>query len=216
MTPAFRERRTPNARRGWIGIGQDRSVDRRGHWAAGANAKRRRVHAPRDASPKNKRLKSWGRMQSSPPPAKGKGMFWSSDWAWGMPLLVLTVVFHVCVFVLIVKALVLKVHSERNARNLVHFFVAIALTALAAAALHGLEATAWAILYVRVGAMSDLSTSILYSLSAITSYGHSEVFLEDRWKLLGAIEAMNGLILFGLTTAFLFAAIEEVRPVRRR
>ncbi len=143
-------------------------------------------------------------------------MFWSSDWAWGMPLLVLTVVFHVCVFVLIVKALVLKVHSERNARNLVHFFVAIALTALAAAALHGLEATAWAILYVRVGAMSDLSTSILYSLSAITSYGHSEVFLEDRWKLLGAIEAMNGLILFGLTTAFLFAAIEEVRPVRRR
>ncbi len=143
-------------------------------------------------------------------------MFWSSDWAWGMPLLVLTVVFHVCVFVLIVKALVRRVHSERSARNLARFFVAIALTALCAAALHGLEATAWALLYVEVGAMSDLSTSMLYSLSAITSYGHSEVFLEQRWKLLGAIEAMNGLILFGLTTAFLFAAIEEVRPVRRR
>ena len=142
-------------------------------------------------------------------------MFWSSDWAWGVPLLMLTVVFHVCVFVLIVKALVLKVHSERNARNLAHFFVAIALTALCAAALHGLEATAWAFLYIQVGAMSDLSTSMLYSLSAITSYGHSKVFLEQRWRLLGAIEAMNGLILFGLTTAFLFAAIEEVRPVRR-
>ncbi len=142
-------------------------------------------------------------------------MFWSSDWAWGMPLLVLTVVFHVCVFVLIVKALVRRVHSERSARNLARFFVAIALTALCAAALHGLEATAWALLYVEVGAMSDLSTSMLYSLSAITSYGHSEVFLEQRWKLLGAIEAMNGLILFGLTTAFLFAAIEEVRPARR-
>ena len=143
-------------------------------------------------------------------------MFWSSDWAWGMPLLMFTVVFHVCVFVLIVKALVFKVHSERSARNLAHFFVAIALTALCAAALHGLEAAAWAFLYIQVGAMSDLSTSMLYSLSAITSYGHSEVFLEQRWKLLGAIEAMNGLILFGLTTAFLFAAIEEVRPVRRR
>jgi hypothetical protein len=143
-------------------------------------------------------------------------MFWSSDWAWGMPLLMLTVVFHVYVFVMIVKVLVLKVHSERSARNLAHFFVAIALTALCAAALHGLEAMAWAVLYIGVGAMSDLSTSMLYSLSAITSYGHSNVFLEERWKLLGAIEAMNGLILFGLTTAFLFAAIEEVRPLRRR
>ena len=57
---------------------------------------------------------------------------------------------------------------------------------------------------------------MLYSLSAITSYGHSAIFLEERWKLLGAIEAMNGLILFGLTTAFLFAAIELVRPDRRR
>ena len=142
-------------------------------------------------------------------------MLWSSDWAWGMPLLVVTVVFHVCAFVLIVKTLMLKVRSDRNARNLAHFFVVIALTALGAAALHGLEATAWALLYVRVGAMADLSTSMLYSLSAITSYGHSEIFLETRWKLLGAIEAMNGLILFGLTTAFLFAAIEEVRSVRR-
>ena len=57
-------------------------------------------------------------------------MYWSSDWAWGVPLLMLTVVFHVCVFVLIVKTIVLKVHSERSARNLAHFFVAIASTAL--------------------------------------------------------------------------------------
>ncbi len=143
-------------------------------------------------------------------------MYWSSDWAWGVPLLMVTVVFHVCVFVLMVKALVLKVHSGRSARNLAHFFLAIALTALGAAGLHALEATAWAFLYIRVGAMSDASASMLYSLSAITSYGHSNVFLEERWRLLGAIEAMNGLILFGLTTAFLFAAIEEVWPVRRR
>jgi hypothetical protein len=142
-------------------------------------------------------------------------MFWSSDWAWGVPLLMLTVVFHVCVFVLIVKTIVLKAHSERGARNLALFFVSIASTALAAAALHGLEATSWALLYVRLGAMSDVSNSMLYSLSAITSYGHSNIFLEERWRLLGAIEAMNGLILFGLTTAFLFAAIEEVRSVRR-
>jgi len=56
---------------------------------------------------------------------------------------------------------------------------------------------------------------MLYSLGAMTSYGHADVYLEDRWRLLGAIEAVNGLILFGLTTAFLYAAIHQVWPLRR-
>ena len=44
---------------------------------------------------------------------------------------------------------------------------------------------------------------MLYSLSAMTSYGHASLFLEDRWQLMGALEALNGALLFGLTTAFL-------------
>ena len=56
---------------------------------------------------------------------------------------------------------------------------------------------------------------MLYSVSAMTSYGHANVYLEDRWQLLGAIEAVNGVILFGLTTAFLFAAIQQLWPLRR-
>ena len=54
---------------------------------------------------------------------------------------------------------------------------------------------------------------MLYSLGAVTSYGHAPIF--SRTALLGAIEAVDGLILFGLTTAFLYAAIHEVWPLRR-
>ena len=141
---------------------------------------------------------------------------WWSDWSWGLPLLVATVVFHVSMFVLMERALVPRAGRGVHVHPRRYFIVAIALTALGAATLHGVEATAWAVLYIWLGAMCDLPAAMLYSLSAITSYGHAEIFLEDRWKLLGAIEAMNGLILFGLTTAFLFAAIELVRPSRRR
>ena len=56
---------------------------------------------------------------------------------------------------------------------------------------------------------------MLYSLGAMTSYGHAEVYLAERWQLLGATEAVNGLILFGLTTAFLYAAIHEVWSLGR-
>jgi len=42
------------------------------------------------------------------------------------------------------------------------------------------------------------------------------VFLEERWQLMGALEALNGIILFGMTTAFLFAAIQRTWPLGRR
>ncbi len=42
---------------------------------------------------------------------------------------------------------------------------------------------------------------MLYSLNAITTYGHSDVHLSGHWQLMGALEALNGMLLFGLTTA---------------
>jgi hypothetical protein len=49
-------------------------------------------------------------------------------------------------------------------------------------------------------------------LNAITTYGHESVSLEPLWQMVGALEALNGMLLFGLTIAFLFAMVQEVRP----
>jgi len=136
-------------------------------------------------------------------------MYWRYDWAWGLPVLVLTVVAHVCVLVLALEALVRL--APKRKPNLLRSVAVLALTALGAATLHGLEAAVWATLYLGIGALTSVQSAMLYSLGAITSYGHAEIFLEDRWQLLGAIEAVDGLIIFGLTTAFIFTAIQELR-----
>jgi hypothetical protein len=135
---------------------------------------------------------------------------WPGDWAWGLPVLVVTVVFHVSVFMLIINLFISR--PRRSRRRPWHFIVLVAIMALLAAIMHGLEAAAWAFLYVWLGALPNLSEAILYSLGAITSYGHASIFLEGHWRLLGAIEAVNGLLIFGLTTAFLFAAIHKAWP----
>jgi hypothetical protein len=57
---------------------------------------------------------------------------------------------------------------------------------------------------------------MLYSLSAITSYGHAAIFLDSHWQMMGALKALNGVILFGLTTAFLFALIQTIWPLGSR
>jgi hypothetical protein len=139
---------------------------------------------------------------------------WVPDWLWGAPFLVLTTVAHVCAIVWTAKALGLNRHYNTPPTAL-RFINFVALAALASAAYLALEAAAWAALYFWLGALPAWAPAMLFSLEALTSYGHSSVYLEDRWRLLGAIEAVNGLILFGLTTAFLYAAIHEVWPLRR-
>jgi len=137
-------------------------------------------------------------------------MIWANDWLLGLPLLVATVVIHVTAFMTVTKTLIPE--DVPSARKMLAFNVSVAILALFAAILHGLEASAWALLYVYVGASPDFSDAMLYSLGAITSYGHAPELLAPEWRLVGAIEAVNGLILFGLTTAFFFAAIQNAWP----
>jgi hypothetical protein len=82
--------------------------------------------------------------------------------------------------------------------------------------LHGLEAGIWAAAYRLLGALPDNRSAMLYSVGAMTTYGHANIFLENRWQMMGALEALDGMLLFGLTTAFLFAMIQRVWPLGSR
>lgn len=139
-------------------------------------------------------------------------MDWANNWIWGLPLLVATVVVHVTAFMVVTKAMIPEIAP--SARRMIDFNVSVAVLAMFAAVLHSLEALAWAYLYVYVGALPNMAEAIVYSLNAITAFGHTQEYLSVDWRLLGAIEAVNGLILFGLTTAFFFAAIQNAWPGR--
>jgi hypothetical protein len=94
------------------------------------------------------------------------------------------------------------------------FAVIVGVTALLATALHALEAGAWAAAYRLLGALPDNKSAMLFLLNAITSYGHANLDLEPHWQRMGALEALNGVLLFGLTTAFLFAVMHHVLSLR--
>ena len=143
---------------------------------------------------------------------------WVGDWAWSLPLIVLTVVVHVCGLAAIGEQVVRALGGETVGRRnfMLKFAVVMAVTSLLATLLHGFEAAIWAAAYWFLAALPDARTAMLYSLSAMTSYGHAALFLKDRWQLMGALEALNGMLLFGLTTAFLFAIIQRAWPLGSR
>jgi hypothetical protein len=141
---------------------------------------------------------------------------WGADWIWGCPLIVLTVILHVlCIGYINQKAVLMHGRMISPRYKTAMFGFVVGSTALLATLLHGIESGIWAVAYVFIGALTDFRSAMLYSLGAMTTYGHETLYLEDRWRLLGTLEALNGWLLFGLSTAFLFFLIQEVSPRRR-
>ena len=135
----------------------------------------------------------------------------TADWALSLPLIVLTVVVHAVGLGLMmpgrgrISGFIWRRHSQAM------FVVLIGASTLFATCLHAMEAVIWATAYWRLGALPDFRSSVLYSVNAMTSYGHTKLLLEDRWQYMGALEALNGWLLFGLTTAFLVTVIHKAR-----
>lgn len=83
-------------------------------------------------------------------------------------------------------------------------------TALSTAMLHAIEVSSWAVHYQLLAALPDRQSAMLYSMNAMTSYGHVNLYSAPRWQMMGSLEALNGWILFGFfTTAFLFAVVQK-------
>lgn len=141
---------------------------------------------------------------------------WSIKWAWGLPLIVLTVVIHVFGLGLMRREAVRVFERTIQYHHRVPVFAAVlgGMTLLATM-LHGIEAIIWAVAYRALNALPDVESAIIYSLNAITSFGHTALHLENHWHLMGALEALNGWLLFGLTAAFLFAVIDRFGLVGR-
>jgi hypothetical protein len=136
---------------------------------------------------------------------------WWEDYLWGIPMIIACLGFHVSGLISI-ESIFQKHYFNIKSKSLSSYLIVISLASAAILMLHVLESIAWAILYIKLSAFSEMKTSMLYSLNALTSYGHENTQLQAQWKLLGAIESMNGVLIFGLTAAYLFSLMNEIRP----
>jgi hypothetical protein len=130
---------------------------------------------------------------------------WGVDWAWGVPLIVFTVMFHVVGLNFIRRRADRRIDYLRKHQSVSVAFITLCLTVL-----HSIEALCWAVLFRFLGAIPDHPTAVLYSLNALTAFGHTNLTLERKWLLMGSMEALNGWILFGLSTAYMFVLIEQI------
>jgi voltage-gated potassium channel Kch len=83
-------------------------------------------------------------------------------------------------------------------------------------ALHVAEATIWATFFYARSLFDDFETSLYFSLKTFTTVGYGDVLLPHRWRLLGGVEALCGILLCGLSAAFVFAIVNALFKIRVR
>jgi hypothetical protein len=84
------------------------------------------------------------------------------------------------------------------------------IVSLVTAAAHLLQIALWAIVCLICGETASFSQAFYWSAQNYTALGYGDVHLSERWQLLGPLEAVNGLLLFGLSTAVMFAVLSRL------
>jgi hypothetical protein len=139
-------------------------------------------------------------------------------WIWGLSLIALTIIIHAMGLSLATFMLrSIRVRLESASLSLRHgywiFIRTIGGVGLLLAVLHGIEAGFWAEAYLWLGAVDSPEAAILYSVDSMSTRGASGQVLQQNWQLMGALEAFNGMLLFGLSTAFIFAVMQVYWPL---
>ena len=76
-------------------------------------------------------------------------------------------------------------------------------------AAHFLEVMVWALAYVIVDAAPAGADPVYFAFVNYTTLGYGDVIPVERWRLLGPITAMNGVLMFGWSTAVIFEVLRR-------
>jgi len=132
----------------------------------------------------------------------------------GLVAVICTIMIHA----LPLSATVDFVHRERKlGRAGTNFWIDMGIVGLAilyALAAHLMEIALWAVVYVICGEFADFGTAYYHSAVNYTSLGYGDLIMSPSWKLLGPLETANGMLLFGVSTAMIFAVIQRLVEAR--
>lgn len=102
-------------------------------------------------------------------------------------------------------------HRHADEAEMVRQGVTIGAAATGLFLLHAIEIWLYAAFYVVVRALPGLEDALYFSTASYTTVGYGDVVLNSEWRVVGAIESANGIILLGWSTAFFVAIVGRIR-----
>jgi hypothetical protein len=78
---------------------------------------------------------------------------------------------------------------------------------------HLIEIGVWALVFIVLEVAPKQTDAFYFALVNYTTLGYGDILPVERWRLLGPMTAMNGVLLFGWSTAVIFDVLRRVSPV---
>ncbi len=72
------------------------------------------------------------------------------------------------------------------------------------------QVTLWGVLFVWLGEFTELYEAVYHSAVNFASLGYGDIVMQQQWKLLGALEAINGVLMLGMSAAALMAILQHM------
>jgi hypothetical protein len=137
----------------------------------------------------------------------------SASWTWGISLIVATITIHaIGVVMMALVGLRIKTRVQTREHVIPIIIGVIAVAGLVLTVLLGMEAVIWAAAYLWLGTFHSSFDAMLFSVGSMTTVGAPGLVLQRHWQMMGALEAANGALLFGISTAYIFGVMQVYWP----
>ena len=122
----------------------------------------------------------------------------------GSLILILCTVLHLVVVAQIL-AFLRKTRDTADSAGPIRRLSLLSLAILGPIFSHTLHVYIWSLALLQIGALTGYETAIYFTLVTYTTLGYGDLTLDPGFRILGAMSSVTGIIMFGMTTAFLVA-----------
>lgn len=107
--------------------------------------------------------------------------------------------------------------QRRNSivRSLRRQVLTIAILAVVLLSVTLIEAGLWSLTYVAIGAIEDVEKAVYFSVVTFTTLGYGDVVPGEGWRVLAAVQAAVGILVFGWTTSLMITVVQRMSEIAR-
>jgi len=131
--------------------------------------------------------------------------------AFGSVLMVISVLMAALAIWALETAFSRNAHWLARAPHRPKLALVIVATSLAVLAMVTASVWLWAVAFHHMGVFATFEEAMYFTLVTFTTLGYGDVLMPQDWRILGGLAAANGLLHFGLMTAFMVEALRHVR-----
>jgi hypothetical protein len=132
----------------------------------------------------------------------------------GLGILLASLLSYGVATALIVQLVVRLLHTDCAGLVVWKNVAVMTAVSLVTALVHLTQIALWALALLLCRAAATFEAACYCSAQNYTALGYGDFVLPQRWRLLGPLEAINGLLLFGLSTAVMFAVLSRLIATR--